>query len=216
MSFYTESQRTIQDEFESRNLADGLEHAIIQNELDDRHTAFIASRDFFFLSTVTADGSPTVSYKGGGVGTVKVVDNQTLAFPAYDGNGMMLSWGNIADTARIGMLFIDFETPNRVRVQATATLHREDELLAEFPGAFMIVRAHVDAVFVNCARYIHSHTRVSSSKYVPDADGSQPFATWKRIDDIQPVLSPETQAQAADEGLITEAEYGAKLMAGES
>lgn len=217
MTFYTEPQRKLQDEFDSRRLADTVAAAIVVEELHEMHTAFISSRDFFFLTTVNGDGEPTVSYKGGGVGTVRVVDEHTLAFPAYDGNGMMLSWGNIDDTAKIGLLFIDFETPNRIRVQATATLHRDDELLAEYPGAFMMVRAHVDKVFVNCARYIHKHTRVEASKYVPDADGNQPFPTWKRIDGLQGSLRPDDEGKAAENGgIITQEEYGAKLMAGES
>ena len=217
MTFYTDAQRKLQDAFDSRRLADTLEAAIIQDQLDDRHAGFIASRDFFFLSTVTADGHPTVSYKGGGVGLVTVVDDKTLAFPAYDGNGMFLSMGNIEDTAKIGMLFIDFETPNRVRVQATATVNPDDELMAEYPGALLIVRATIDQVFVNCARYIHKHTRVEQSRYVPDADGKQPVATWKRIDVMQDALSPQDQARAAEgEGLITQEEYGRALQAGET
>lgn len=217
MNFYTDAQRKIQGQFESRRLADAVEKAIVTDELDERHIQFIASRDYFFLSTVNAAGEPTVSHKGGDVGTVKVLDNRTLAFPAYDGNGMMLSLGNISDTAKIGLLFIDFELPNRIRVQATASLHTDDELLVEYPGAFMIVRAHIDRVFLNCARYIHPHQRVSKSKYVPDENGSQPFPAWKRIDDLQGSLRPVDEGKAQHHGgLITEAQYGEALMKGES
>lgn len=217
MAFYTEPQRKLQDDFESRSLADAVEAAIVADELNEIHTMFIESRDFFFLSTVNAAGEPTVSHKGGDIGTVKVIDKNTIAFPAYDGNGMFLSMGNIADTAKIGMLFIDFETPNRIRVQATATLHQDDELMASYPGAIAIVRAKVDRVFLNCARYIHKHTRVSTSPYVPDENGEQPYPAWKRIDGLQGALHPNDQGKAeAAGGVITEEEYGAKVMAGES
>lgn len=131
--------------------------------------------------------------------------------------GMFLSLGNIVETAKIGLLFIDFETPNRVRVQATASMHREDELLATYPGAIAIVRAQVDKVFINCARYIHKHQRVETSKYVPDANGEQPYPTWKRIDGLQDHLHPKDRGRAeAADGLITEEEYGAAVAAGES
>ncbi len=217
MAFYTDSQRQLQDQFEATRLADALEATIVETELNVLHIGFIETRDFFFLSTVTAEGEPTVSYKGGDVGTVKVIDNQTLAFPAYDGNGMFLSMGNIADTAKIGLLFIDFETPHRVRVQATADFRADDELLADYPGAIGIVRAHVDRVFLNCARYIHKHTRVETSKYVPDDDGEQPYPAWKRIDGLQDHLLPQDQGRAESEGgVITEDEYAHKLLAGES
>ena len=54
-----------------------------------------------------------MSYKGGDPGFVKVVDDATVVFPSYDGNGMFLSMGNIKGNRNIGMLFIDFENPNR-------------------------------------------------------------------------------------------------------
>lgn len=217
MVFYTDSQRQLQEKFETRPLADSLEAAIVGDELNDMHKGFISTRDFFLLSTVTSDGEPTVSYKGGGVGTVTIIDDRTLAFPAYDGNGMFLSLGNITATAEIGMLFIDFETPNRVRVQATASFSDSDELGAQYPGSIGIVRAHVDKVFLNCARYIHKHTRVEQSPYVPDAHGEQPYPAWKRIDNLQDALPPQDRGRAGDNGgTIDEAEYGAKMMAGES
>ncbi len=217
MTFYTDSQRSLQARFESRKLADAVEAAIVDDELNDTHKAFISTRDFFFLSTVNGDGEPTVSHKGGGVGTVKVVDNKTLAFPAYDGNGMFLSMGNIAETAKIGLLFIDFETPNRIRVQATASVQDNDPLLAEYPGALMVVRARVDKVFLNCARYIHKHQRLATSPYVPDAEGEQPFPAWKRIDGLQDHLQPKDRGRAAREGgVISEEQYGEALSKGES
>lgn len=190
---------------------------MVVDALDDVHAAFIASRDCFFLSTVNAAGEPTVSYKGGDVGVVRIVDERHLAFPAYDGNGMFLSMGNIDDTAKIGMLFIDFETPNRLRVQATASFASDDELMVEYPGAIGMVRARVDTVFVNCARYIHRYRRVEQSPYLPDDDGAQPFPSWKRIEGLQDVLSSDERMRVEDSGgTITDVEYGARLLAGDS
>jgi uncharacterized protein len=130
---------------------------------------------------------------------------------------MFLSMGNIAETAKIGMLFIDFETPNRVRVQATATVSADDPLMATYPGAQLIVRATVDKVFVNCARMIHKHTRTATSPYVPNEAGEAKYPAWKRIDLLQGVLPPADMGRAeAAGGLITIEEYGTKLAAGDS
>lgn len=218
VGFYTESQKALQAAFDSRPLAERVHDAIVADEIDPAlHQPFIESRDFFFLATVTAEGEPTVSHKGGAVGLVTVVDPHTLAFPSYDGNGMFLSLGNIAETARIGMLFIDFETPNRMRVQATATISTDDPLMAKYPGAQLLVRAKVNKIFVNCARLIHKHKRVSTSPYVPDATGATPLPAWKRIDMVQDALPPWDMGRAAREGgVITLEEYGDKLAAGES
>lgn len=217
MAFYTDAQREVQAKFDSVQLADRIELGIVEDEIGELHQGFIESRDFFFLSTVNGAGEPTVSYKGGDVGLVTVVDPKTIVFPFYDGNGMFLSAGNIVDQAKIGLLFIDFETPNRMRVQATASLVDDDPLLERYPGALALARATVDRVFINCARYIHKHQRVSPSPYVPDAEGKQPYPSWKRIDLLQDALRPDDQGRAdAEGGLITVDEYGEKLAAGES
>ena len=217
MAFYTDAQRDLQDEFDSRNLADAVQGAIIDEELNDYHKMFIESRDYFFLSTVNDRGEPTVSFKGGDVGTVTVIDDRHVAFPIYDGNGMFLSVGNMSDTAKVGLLFIDFETPQRIRVQGEATLHRDDELLSKYPGAKLVVRVEISNVFLNCARYIHPHTRVETSRYIPDANGDQPYPAWKRIDGLQGSLHPDDEGKAElNGGVITEEEYGAKLAVGES
>src|SRR5215210_2394979 len=93
---YGTHHRALQDMFDTRRLADLLEGGFIAKEVDDNNKAFIESRDMFFLSTIDTHGQPTVSYKGGDPGFVRVVDAKTIAFPLYDGNGMFYSWGNIA------------------------------------------------------------------------------------------------------------------------
>ena len=218
MAFYSQAQKDLQEQFGTTKLAERFEQTIITDELaPDLHSVFIESRDFFFLSTVNDDGEPTVSYKGGGVGIVTVVDPKTIVFPIYDGNGMFLSAGNIVSSAKIGLLFIDFETPNRVRVQATARLSDDDAFASKYPGAVLIVRADVDKVFLNCGRYIHKHHRTETSKYVPDSAGAQPYASWKRLDFVQDVLPENDKGRAEIEGgLITIEDYGAKVAAGDS
>lgn len=214
--FYDDHHRELQDRFESRVLADSLEAMIIRPELDDAAADFIAAREFFFLSTVTADGQPTVSHKGGAAGFVKVLDPQTLAFPSYNGNGMFFSMGNIAATAKIGMLFIDFETPHRVRVHADATVDAADPLLADFPGAELVVRAAIADTFVNCPRYIVRHERVEPSRYVPDANGDAPSPGWKKIEGMSSILPPAEAARVDAEGeTISMEEYGERVARGD-
>ena len=200
MSFYDEHHRELQDHFESRALADTLQAITVQPRIDDDVAEFITSREFFFLTTVRADGFPTVSHKGGPAGFVRVLDPQTLAFPSYDGNGMFLSMGNIAATAKVGMLFIDFETPHRIRIHGEATVSADDELLAEFPGADLVVRVAITEQFVNCPRYIVKHERVAASPYTPDAQGDAPTPAWKTIEGMSAVLPPADAERVEAEG----------------
>ena len=217
MAIYGDAHRAMQERFDTSNLAAAFTATIFSETIGDNDRTFIESRDFFFLSTVDADGWPTVSYKGGPTGLVRVVDEQTIEFPSYDGNGMYLSMGNIDANAKIGVLFIDMETPRRLRLQATASIVDDETTLAHWPGAQLAVRATVAQTFPNCARYIHRHERLNSSQYVPDDDGAQPTPAWKRIDMIQPFL-PTAQQDLAEQagGTITGAEYTERLADGTS
>lgn len=214
---YTPAQRRLQDRHGTRPLADRLDEMIVTTALDDEMQAFVGSRDFFFLSTVDGAGRPTVSHKGGAPGFVRVRDARRLAFPAYDGNGMFLSLGNIAETARIGMLFIDFGTPHRLRLQASARLSEDAAALDDFPGAIAVVEATVDQAFVNCPRYVHLHARLAASGSVPDTAGRSPLATWKRIDAVQDVIAPADRARVAAEGGAIDIEtYDDRLRRGDA
>ena len=133
--FYGEQHRFFQQEFDTAKLADRVKEFIVSPEITDEHKPFIESRDMFFLSSIDHRGYPTCSHKGGEPGFIKVVDNKTIAFPSYDGNGMFLSLGNIKANNKIGMLFIDFETPHRVRIHGTASIDKSDPLIEEFHGA---------------------------------------------------------------------------------
>jgi uncharacterized protein len=213
-TLYGEQHRAMQAEFATAGLADAVDSIIVVPELAPEHEGFIASRDLFFLTTIDHRGFPTCSYKGGHTGFVKVIDSKTLAFPSYDGNGMFLSMGNISKNNKIGMLFIDFETPHRVRIHGTATVSKTDPLLSDYHEAQLIVRVEIEEVFVNCPRYIHRYVREKSSEYVPQAACETPLAQWKRIAPLQPVLDETTQTQALKEGLISPDEYGELVMKG--
>ena len=197
---YGVRQRALQDQFDTRRIADKIEALAIHPQLGEMDIPFIESRDMFWLSTIDEQGRPTVSYKGGDPGFVRVVDNQTLAFPLYDGNGMFYSAGNIAGSRKVGLLFMDFERPNRLRVQGEATVSERDPLMASFREALMVVRVAVTEVWPNCPRYVHRMQKVQASRYVPRAECATPLAGWKRIDLIQEDLPAKDQGRAAKEG----------------
>lgn len=216
-AIYGDQHRTLQQKFDTSRLADRIEGAIVRPDIPPDHKAFIESRDMFFLASVDHRGFPTCSYKGGAPGFVRVVDPQTLAFPSYNGNGMFLSMGNILTSHKVGMLFIDFETPHRVRVHGVATIDQNDPLLADFPGAELIVRVAVTEIFINCPRYVHKYQRVQTSKYAPQAGcETPPPPQWKRIDAMQDVL-PEREKEVAEKmgGTITFEEYEALVTKGD-
>lgn len=212
---YFDEHIALQEEFGTRKLAELLDTKWAHRVLSPDETAFIAARDMFFLATVDKDGRPTVSYKGGPAGLVKVLDEKTLAFPGFDGNGMFYSMGNIIGQQHVGLLFIDFETPHRFRVQGRARFERESPFLAEWVEAKYVVTIDIDRVWVNCPRYVHRYQRVGQSKYVPVATKETPLASWKRMDIVQDAIPPCERRQAEQEGILTLPEYEDKVARGE-
>ena len=129
-----------------------------------------------------------VLIKGGPVGFVRVIDENTLAFPDYNGNGMFLSIGNISQNNRVGLSFIDFENPRRLRVHGRAFVYEEDELLNEFAGAQLIVRVTISEMFINCPRYIHRYQRIEDSVFTPVKGKESLIPDWKYLPEVQDVL----------------------------
>jgi predicted pyridoxine 5'-phosphate oxidase superfamily flavin-nucleotide-binding protein len=182
--------RNLQDLRETRVLADRLEKVTMRSAFTDEDKAFIARARMFFLATADSNGQPDCSYKGGMPGFVRVIDDRTLAIPDYDGNGQYRSWGNVMVNPRVGMLFVDFETPRRLRVNGTAMVSRQDPLMSELPGAVFVVRLTAERIFPNCPRYIHRMQMVEESVYSPRPGHSPPVPAWKTFDVFKDALPP--------------------------
>jgi predicted pyridoxine 5'-phosphate oxidase superfamily flavin-nucleotide-binding protein len=180
---YHDAARSLQDGFDTRRLADRLDEMFLSRPIidaDDR--TFIERMDMFFLATADADGRPQCSYKGGDPGFVRVLDERTVAFPNYDGNGMFLSIGNLLENPHVGMLFIDYVSarPSRLRLNGIASVDEHDPLLDHYIGAQLVVRVSATQVFPNCPRYIHRMALVERSRFVPRSDRETPIPDWKR------------------------------------
>ena len=212
--YYGKQQRALQAKFGTEKMADRIEQLASHNEFNDDAKGFIEHSEMFFLTTINDKGEPTVSYKGGDAGFVKVIDSNTLIFPSYDGNGMFLSMGNIVGNTNIGMLFISFERPHRIRVQGTATISQDAKLLAHYKEADFVVTVKLSELWQNCPRYIPKMEKVRDSRYVPRADCETPLAEWKRVDLLQDVLPPADLAKAQAKGTIDIMEWVGKIQAG--
>jgi predicted pyridoxine 5'-phosphate oxidase superfamily flavin-nucleotide-binding protein len=188
VSLYNDGSRRLQDRFDTRRLADRIEERIVRDRIDDDDRAFIEARDMFFIATVDEDGQPQSSYKGGDPGFVRVLDEHTIAFPLYDGNGMYLTAGNLLVTKNVGLLFLDLERRKRMRLNGVASVDEDDPLLAEYPEAQLVVRVRATEVFPNCPRYIHEYKLVERSRFVPKTECETPVPQWKQSEWAHDVL----------------------------
>ncbi len=214
---YTEKALELQKRFDTESLAAVELQVIVHDALTPADQGFISQMEMFWLASVDPKGSPTVSYKGGAPGFVKIANDKTLLFPCFDGNGMYFSMGNIASTSHIGMLFMDFVTPSRLRVQGDAKLTDDPAIVGLWPGAQFGVKVDITALITNCPRYIPRMQRLNGSRYVPNTQtGEQPIPGWKRIDAIQGVLPKRDQNKAETVGgLISMDQWGAMVMKGD-
>ena len=177
---YHEGSRHYQDLFDTRRLADRIDERLIDDVIDESDRAFIERMEMFFLATADEQGRPTCSYKGGDRGFVRVLDEHTIAFPSYDGNGMYLSAGNMRVNPNVGLLFIDFERRRRMRLEGVARIDDADPLLAEYPEAQLVVRVRATRVYPNCPRYVPRMEIVERSRFVPQEGCETPVPAWKR------------------------------------
>jgi uncharacterized protein len=204
VSAFNEGSRRFQDRFDTRRLADRLDERFLAPgpRIDDDDRAFIEGCDMFFIATADAEGHAQCSYKGGEPGFVRVLDERTIAFPSYDGNGMYLTTGNVLVNPHVGLLFIDFERRKRIRLNGIATVSDDDPLLAEFPEAQLVVRVEATEVFPNCPRYIHEYRLVQRSRFVPEEECRTPVPAWKTRDWANDVLAAADPANDPDAEIV--------------
>ncbi len=181
---YHQGNLQLQEKFGTRRLAERLKDRATET-LGAEQREMIESANMFFLATCDDRGLPTCSYKGGDPGFVRVVDEGTIAFPNYDGNGKYQSMGNLLQNPNVGILFIDFEGQLRLRLQGEASIDDNDPLLAEYHEAEFIVRVKLSEAYPNCPRYIHKRKFVESSEYVPQTGRETPQPEWKSSPELQ-------------------------------
>jgi predicted pyridoxine 5'-phosphate oxidase superfamily flavin-nucleotide-binding protein len=198
---YHDGMCRLQDRFDTRRLADRLDERLGRCAFTDEDRLFIESRSMFFLASADSGGRPDCSYKGGAPGFVRVIADGELAFPSYDGNGMFRSLGNCLVNPHVGLLFIDFESPRRLRVNGRATMDEQDPLIAAFEGAQLVVRVRVELIFPNCPRYIHRSQGSELSVYTPRPGHTPPQPKWKSMEMFADVLPPAGPRSLGAEGL---------------
>lgn len=188
---YHDGNRTLQDEFGSRALADRLEERLRRDRFNDDDAAFIAGVGFFFLATADTQGAPDCSFKGGPPGFVSVTAPDLLVFPDYDGNGMFKSLGNLLVNPQVGLLFIAMgAAPKRLRVNGRAEVVRDDPAIAATPGAQLLIKITPMDIFPNCPRYIPRTETLAMSEYAPAADAQPVEPKWKSFEIFSDVVPP--------------------------
>ena len=195
MSFFHPGMRELQDRFEGRAVPDRLADNRMRTAFSDTDREFIETSSFFFLSTATPE-SVDCSFKGGDPGFVRVVGENILEWPDYDGNRMYRSLGNIIRNPRLGLLFIRFDGTRfdgsaRLRVNGKAVLDESDAARKGIPGAKRIIRMTAEHIFTNCPRYIPTMASEGASVFTPRNGYTPPEPEWKSRDFVKDIFDEE-------------------------
>jgi len=126
------------------------------DRLDEVTTTILEASPFFLLATSGADGSCDVSPRGGPSGQLIALDDKRVAFPDLNGNNLVDSFRNIIANPHAGLLVLTPGTDETLRLDGTATLSVDPELLDRWDGLIrrpkMAIIVAVDAVFLHCAK----------------------------------------------------------------
>lgn len=187
MSFYHPGSRHLQDRYDGRRLADRLEAVRVRTAFTDADRAIVEAAPFFFLATA-AHNMVDCSFRGGDPGFVRIVGDNLLEFPDYDGNSMYRSLGNILESPPVGMLFIRFDGRDRLRINGEAAIEFDHKQVAAMHGAKSIVRVKATHIYSNCPRYIPQMRLEMPSPFVPRPGEEAPAPAWKSRDYARDVL----------------------------
>lgn len=161
----SDGEHALQLRLGTRERAERFYDEQVLDYLNDRMREFVAAQEMFFLATSDRYGECDNSFRAGPPGFLHVVDERTLVFPEYRGNGVHASLGNIAENPHAALLLIDFERARiglhingRARIVPDAEMRaRHPELPEEtVPGrrAQVWVRLEVEEAYIHCAKHI--------------------------------------------------------------
>jgi uncharacterized protein len=137
----------------------------VLDHLNPKMTEFAGRMEMAFVATADASGECDCSLRTGPAGFLQVLNEKTLAYPEYRGNGVLASLGNISENAQIGVLMVDFVTDLiGLHVNGTASIVEDSVLRGEYPDLPVDaergrtperwVLVHVVEAYVHCRKHI--------------------------------------------------------------
>lgn len=124
--------------------------------IDDATRAFITRCPFVVVGTVGGDGTADVSPRGGPSGFVQVLDETHIAIADLNGNNRLDTLENIVTNGQVGLLFMMPGQGETVRLNGTAYLTTDPEILSGFPEELKVPKVAivvtVAGTYIHCAK----------------------------------------------------------------
>ena len=124
---FTDSVKQAQERYGTRRSYARMETAGDRYALSDREASFIQTRDSLYMATVGENGWPYIQFRGGPKGFLKVIDDTTLGYADFRGNGQYISTGNIQTSNKVALILMDYPSRQRLKIWAEATIMEADQ-----------------------------------------------------------------------------------------
>lgn len=148
----------------------------VNDRLNDRMKDLIRRQEMVFVATADAKGNCDCSPRFGKPGFVVVLDDQSVAYPEFRGNGVYASLGNILENPHIGLVFVDFfETTVGLHVNGIAASCSPDEIAVPFasqadwravnanPAIERWVVVKIEEAFIHCSKHVPLLQKIDKS-----------------------------------------------------
>ncbi|NDL55894.1 pyridoxamine 5'-phosphate oxidase family protein [Phytoactinopolyspora mesophila] len=127
-------EHALQEVSGSRERADRFYREQMSDRLNTQMSEFISRMEMMFVGTADGGGECDVTFRAGPAGFVRVLDQKTVAWPEYRGNGVLASAGNMSENPHVGLLFMDFVNDLvGLHVNGASSLMSPDEFRARHP-----------------------------------------------------------------------------------
>lgn len=161
----TAGERVLQERYGTSHRADRFYRDQVTDHLTPTMQQFIARMSMAFVATSDGTGECDCTFRAGPPGFIRVLDERTIAYPEYRGNGVMASLGNILQNPHIGILMLDFtfdliglHVNGDATVVGAAQMEEFDLTIndAEHPGRppEQWVLVEVEEAYIHCSKHI--------------------------------------------------------------
>ncbi|MBD2750590.1 pyridoxamine 5'-phosphate oxidase family protein [Microvirga sp. BT688] len=114
---FTDTVKAVQQRMGSRAAYARRESGPDANDrLGPDEAAFIASRDSFYIASVSETGWPYVQFRGGPPGFLRVLDEHTLGYADFRGNKQYITTGNVIGNDRVSLFLMDYAHRERLKI----------------------------------------------------------------------------------------------------
>ncbi|TQM29425.1 pyridoxamine 5'-phosphate oxidase family protein [Nocardia bhagyanarayanae] len=160
----SDGEHELQERYGTQGRADRFYADQVVDRLNETMIEFIGRMDMAFIATADKHGECDTSFRAGPPGFLHVLDDRTVAYPEYRGNGVMASLGNILENPHVGILLMDFVRDLiGLHINGSARIVEDETLRRSVPGlpsnvkgrtAELWVVVDVEEAYIHCRKHI--------------------------------------------------------------